>query len=417
MSGGSRPSPASAHPMHALGVALVVAAAASLHACRATSDFHLHGPPASVAVFPRDTSITEGGSFTLRTTVLDAQGDALRDEPPTFTSTDTTVLVVSTGGVVTGVGGGSAAIRVAAGNAVNGALVSVADTTIIAELTLLPQPFDVGIGPLGAYVTTLTAVVPLDLATLTLGQAAAGVSGTPVHVVFDSAGDRAYVSNEALLGVSVVDVVANAQVDTIHTNNVAVPLGVIGGALFVGTTSDFLFRIDLATKLATDSTPLRGTAYHLLVDPPDATVFATTWDPYDGTTGDVLVVNGVTMAVVRSIHVGGNPEAMVLSPDRQMVYVANASVPYLVGIAVASGAATDTIRLFAPAFGLAISSDGARLYAGLADSGRVEVIDRATRTRVRLIAVGGTPREVRYDAAHARVLVANEGGWLDVLRP
>jgi len=315
------------------------------------------------------------------------------------------------------VGGGSAAIRVAAGNAVNGALVSVADTTIIAELTLLPQPFDVGIGPLGAYVTTLTAVVPLDLATLTLGQAAAGVSGTPVHVVFDSAGDRAYVSNEALLGVSVVDVVANAQVDTIHTNNVAVPLGVIGGALFVGTTSDFLFRIDLATKLATDSTPLRGTAYHLLVDPPDATVFATTWDPYDGTTGDVLVVNGVTMAVVRSIHVGGNPEAMVLSPDRQMVYVANASVPYLVGIAVASGAATDTIRLFAPAFGLAISSDGARLYAGLADSGRVEVIDRATRTRVRLIAVGGTPREVRYDAAHARVLVANEGGWLDVLRP
>jgi len=403
--------------MHALGVALVAAAATPLPGCRATSDFQLHAPPASVAVFPRDTSITEGRSFTLRTTVLDAQGDTLRGEPPIFTSTDTTVLVVSSGGTVTGVGSGYAAIRVAAGNAVNGAGVSVADTTIIAHLTLLPQPFDVGVGPLGAYVTTLTAVVPLDLATLTLGQPAAGVSGTPVDVVFNAAGNLAYVSNEGLLAISVVAVATNALVDTIHTNNATVPLGVIGGALFVGATSNFLFRIDLATKLATDSTPLRGTAYHLLVDASDTTVFATTWNPYDGTTGDVVVLNGGTMAVLRSIHVGGNPEAMALSPDGQMVYVANASVPYLVGISVASGAATDTIPLFCPAFGLAIAPDGARLYAGLADSGRVEVVDRATRTRVRLVGVGGTPREVRYDAAHARVLVANEGGWVDVLKP
>jgi YVTN family beta-propeller protein len=404
-------------PLRSLAVASAVAAAALLAACRATTDFRLFRPARTVVVSPADTVIAEGRTFRLRAAALDDQGDTVTEVVPTFRSADTTVLRVTAGGMVTGVGAGGGVIVAEAGGLVGSAYVLVTDSTILAHLLIPVQPFDIGIGPRTAYVTTLTGVVPLDLGTLTVGPPAAGNFYVAVEVAFDAAGDLAYVSNETATHVEVVSTATNAQVDTIGTNGGSIPLGVMGGALFVGTTSNFLFRFDLATRRATDSIALRGTAYHLLVDPADTTVFVTAWDLYDATTGDVLVVNGSTLAVIRSVHVGGHPQAMALAPDRQTLYVADETVPYLLGIAVATGTVAETIPLDSPAFGLAISSDGARLYAGLASGGRVEVIDRATRARVRVVTVGGIPREVRYDAAHRHVLVANEAGWVDVIAP
>jgi hypothetical protein len=35
---------------------------------------------------------------------------------------------------------------------------------------------------------------------------------------------------------------------------------------------------------------------------------------------------------------------------------------------------------------------------------------------IETLSVGGTPRELSYDAASGTILVPNEGGWVDILR-
>ncbi|HXY70016.1 MAG TPA: Ig-like domain-containing protein [Gemmatimonadales bacterium] len=402
-------------PLAAAGAAF--AAAALLARCRGPGDFVLYRPPSSVSVSPADTSIVEGTSFQLHATVLDARGDSVPAGVRTFRSGDTAVLRVTANGLVTGVGAGQSVVTVDAENLEASARVTVGDSGNLARVGVWGQPYDIAIGRGTAYVTALWgAVFPIDLGTLVVGPAAHGPFWTPVAVAFDSAGLLAYVSNGDAAHVAVVDPAANAQVDSIITSGGSMSVGVLGGALFVGTTSGFVFRIDLATHRTTDSIAVPGVAYHLLEDRAGGVVFAAAYQGGLASGGTIVEADGDSLTPIRSIIVGGQPQAMALSPDRQKLYVANWTEPYLVGISLPLGAATDTIPLDAPAIGLAISADGTRLYAGL-PAGAVEVIDRATGARVRSVALGGQPREVRYDAARARVLVTNVGGWVDVLKP
>ena len=381
------------------------------------------GPPANVVVSPRDTSIVQGRTFQLRVAIADSLDETIPGVAPTFSSTDTTILRVSPSGVVTGAYGGDAfvdaIVQSGASRIVIGTHVTVADTTLLAHVVVGGQPFDIGIGPVSAYVTNLIGVVRLDLATLTSGARVTGTFSTPTEVTFSAAGDVAYVSNEYGRQISVVNTAANMVVDSIRTTLGPIPLTVSGTIMFAATSANYLYRIDLTTNRATASIGLPGTANHLLVRPSDTTVYVAVWRPYGQDTGKVLVVDGRTMQVTKILLVGGHPQAMVLSPDLQTMYLANDAAPYLYVIALSLGTVTDAIPLVSPAFGLAISPDGARLYVGLANpvAGKIQVIDRATRTVVRWNSVAGTPREIRYDAAHQHVLVANEGGWVDVFAP
>jgi len=46
----------------------------------------------------------------------------------------------------------------------------------------------------------------------------------------------------------------------------------------------------------------------------------------------------------------------------------------------------------------------------------VQVVDRANRRVVETIATGGAPRLMVADATRGLVVVANEAGWVDLLR-
>ncbi|HXY19845.1 MAG TPA: YncE family protein [Gemmatimonadales bacterium] len=408
-----RPPRGRAGPLLALGAA--AAAAALLGGCRGPNDFVLYRPPKSVSLSPSDTTIVEGQSFRLRAATLDSLGDTVTEVPPVLRNTDTTVLRLSSDGVVTGVGVGVGSVTADAEAVEARALVTVTDSALVARRAVPGEPYDIAIGASTAYVAALEDLVPLSLDSLTVGPAAQGSLGAPVEVEFDTTGRKAYVGNGQGPHVAIVDPGANAEVDSINTGAATVPVCVLGGALFAGTTAGFVIRIDLASKQTTDSIAVPGIAYHLLADRADGLVFAAAWDAYSGV-GDVVEADAGTLAPVRTVQLVGRPEAMVLSPDRQTLYVANDAATSLVGVSLATGAVTQTIPLASPAFGLAISPDGTRLYASQLD-GTVVALDRATGAVVRHVIVGGNPREVRYDAAHARVLAANEDGWVDVLKP
>ena len=102
---------------------------------------------------------------------------------------------------------------------------------------------------------------------------------------------------------------------------------------------------------------------------------------------------------------------MALSANAAELYVANEVSNVLHIITLSSGAITN-VPLSSGGEGIALGSDG-KLYIGEVFAGFIEVVNPVTRTVVRTINVGGTPREVAADAARNQVLVANEAGWVD----
>ncbi|MEO5816257.1 MAG: hypothetical protein ABIT20_13355 [Gemmatimonadaceae bacterium] len=71
---------------------------------------------------------------------------------------------------------------------------------------------------------------------------------------------------------------------------------------------------------------------------------------------------------------------------------------------------------FGSPFGLAISPDDLQIYVAATNPGRVIVLDRATRSVVRVVNVGGVPRRVTFTFDGLMALIANEGGWVDVIK-
>ena len=67
-------------------------------------------------------------------------------------------------------------------------------------------------------------------------------------------------------------------------------------------------------------------------------------------------------------------------------------------------------------FGLALSPDLKVLVGTRPGSGEVVLIDRVTRQLLNTVATGGTPRRVAMDLLGSIAAVANESGWVDLIR-
>jgi DNA-binding beta-propeller fold protein YncE len=65
---------------------------------------------------------------------------------------------------------------------------------------------------------------------------------------------------------------------------------------------------------------------------------------------------------------------------------------------------------------LALSPDEAVLYASLLFDGRVVEIDRERLCLTRSLPTGGKPRRIAFDRTGRSALIANEAGWIDLVR-
>ncbi|MCY4573137.1 MAG: Ig-like domain-containing protein [Gemmatimonadetes bacterium] len=113
------------------GPALIVLAL--IAACDGGTD-----PPvaASLRVAPSSVELAAvGATQQLTASVLDGDGQAIADAPVTWASNDNAVATVSTGGLVTAVGNGSAAITATSGNASGGAGVRVSQVLVLFEVS------------------------------------------------------------------------------------------------------------------------------------------------------------------------------------------------------------------------------------------------------------------------------------------
>jgi DNA-binding beta-propeller fold protein YncE len=131
--------------------------------------------------------------------------------------------------------------------------------------------------------------------------------------------------------------------------------------------------------------------------------------------GVVIEVDASTLDTVRRFDVGGVAQQPVVSSDGQTLYVANES-GWLDVTHLPSGRRTATGDFGTPAFGVALSPDERYVFVSLMNAGRVVVLQRQGLVERAAIATGGRPRHMVADPRGDAVVVANEAGWVDLLR-
>ena len=127
------------------------------------------------------------------------------------------------------------------------------------------------------------------------------------------------------------------------------------------------------------------------------------------------LLDGVETPEQRGPILGGVVQDVVVSPDGQTLYAAN-EAGWLDVIHLPSGRCTATVELGTPALGVGLSADASHLFVGLLDAGRVLVLQRQGLVERASVAVGGRPRLIATHPDGDAVLVANEAGWVDLLR-
>ena len=282
------------------------------------------------------------------------------------------------------------------------------------RLLVAGNPFDVAIAADGtAYLTRVhaAAVECLELAPFRLtGSIATG--SAPTAVVLSSSSRVAYVTNQFTEEVAVIDLSRLRQSGTIPVRGH--PLGAVlspdGRKLYVVTNLDRLCTISLDARRVVASVPVPQVCTGLAVHPSGRWVYVSTWR-----VGLILEVDTQTFEIARRFTVGGVAQDVVVSADGLTLYAAN-EAGWLDAIHLPTGRPLAQVQFGTAALSLTVSPDAAVIYVGLLFAGRVVQIDRPTLRVLGSLGTGGKPRRIAFDAAGRTALIANEAGWVDLVR-
>jgi DNA-binding beta-propeller fold protein YncE len=238
------------------------------------------------------------------------------------------------------------------------------------------------------------------------------VSPVPTRIVTNWRYPWAYVTSQFGEAVCVVDLERRQQIGLIHVpgHSMGAVMAPDGSRLYVTTNQDRLVAVSPLQRIALSSGPIPLGIPQVTVHPSGRWVFASNWRA-----GTVVEVDGRTLETTRRFEVGGIAQDVIVSADGQYLYVANES-GWLDVIHLPSGRRAARVNFGTAAFGLALSADQAYVFVGLLDAGRVIVLKRQGLIERASIRTGGRPRLIAVHPKGDLVLVANEHGWVDLLR-
>ena len=287
--------------------------------------------------------------------------------------------------------------------------------SIVATTPLSARPFGAAI----AREKGIVMVTQLDAGTVSSGllpsstlPVAIGVGFIPTNVRFSLDEKTAFVTNQFDDNIGIIDVASGSQVST-----VSVPMSTFNVAycrsnkrVYVTGPGTSVYVINPATPLLTDSIATSAVTNGITTDAKCTRIYVS-----DESNGRVLEINPATNVIVRTFPTGGAPKDLAVSPAGKRLYVAD-ETGFLQVWNIPDGLPVVSVPLTAGAFGLAISPDGAQVYAGMPFGGGVAVLSTATNTIVNTIPTGGRPRKIAFDATGATAIVANEAGWVDYVQ-
>jgi len=286
---------------------------------------------------------------------------------------------------------------------------------LAARLGIGGYPFDVAIGPDGAaWLTRLHAAVldRLQLQPLaSTGVIRVGIA--PTRVMLAPSGDRAWVTNQFTKDVAVVDLVRRRR-----TGSIAMEGDPLGAALspdartlYVTTNLDRLCACTLTDNggRILRSAPLPQACTELAMHPAGNRLYVPTWKA-----GSILEVDARSLAVMHRYEVGGQPLGVAISSDGLRLYCGNEH-GWIDLVHLPTGKIVR--RTFeTPVDEVALTPDQAVVYASLRMAGRLALVDAHTLSCVGTLETGGLPRHIAFDGLGSVAIVANESGWVDLVR-
>ncbi|MEP7326776.1 MAG: hypothetical protein ABI836_12565 [Gemmatimonadota bacterium] len=273
-------------------------------------------------------------------------------------------------------------------------------------------PFGIATSGSGlVYVTKLLGVAvghdTLPLAGPITAQFSVGDTPTDIEVVPREL--KAFVTNQGSGSLGVIDAGANIQSTTVPLGDspFRVLSARVGNETYVSLAGGKIIILNSTTNAKLDSVVVDGAPNGMTLGPPGSD------DLYVSSTasGRVLKIHLSARTVVDSFVVGGVPQELVLSPDGLSLFVANEMLG-LQQIDLFTGAVSPAIPM--PAFGMALTPDGAQLF--VVGGSTVTVVDMVTLTAAPGINVGGNARRVAFAWGGRLALISNEGGWVSVIQ-
>jgi len=286
---------------------------------------------------------------------------------------------------------------------------------LAARLAITGYPFDVAIAPDGsAWVTRLHAAMleRLQLQPLaSTGVIRVGIA--PTRVIVAPSGERAWVTNQFTKDVAVVDLAWRRRIGSIAMEGD--PLGAVlspdARTLYVTTNLDRLCVCALTDNggRIVRSTGLPQACTELAIHPAGNRLYVPTWKA-----GHILELDARSLSVAHRYDVGGQPLGVALSTDGLRLYCGNEH-GWLDLVHLPTGKivrrAFDT-----PVDEVALTPDQSVVYASLRTAGRIAMVDANTLACVGTLEPGGLPRHIAFDRAGSVAIVANEAGWVDLVR-
>jgi len=220
------------------------------------------------------------------------------------------------------------------------------------------------------------------------------------------------VTNQFAEEVALIDLSRLQQTGTIPVRGH--PLGAVlspdGRKLYVVTNLDRLCAISIDAGRVVASIPVAQVCTGLAVHPSGRWVYVSTWK-----VGLILELDTRTLQITRRFTVGGVVQDVVVSADGLMLYAAN-EAGWLDAIHLPTGRQLAKVQFGTAALSLAVSPDEAVIYVGLLFAGRVVQLDRPTLRVFGSLDTGGKPRRIAFDATGRTAVIANEAGWVDLVR-
>lgn len=216
----------------------------------------------------------------------------------------------------------------------------------------------------------------------------ADTTGRATGVAVSPDGERLYVVNGWSGSIAVVNPRTGAVVDRMHTQVQLAQAAMRpdGERLYV-TAAGSVAVVEPQTFRLVAAIRVGGQPQGLAVSPDGRVLYVA--NAQDGT---VSVVDTETASQVRTIKVGGLPQQVAISPDGAFLYVSGmrlgAQTPgTLTVINTAKSEVVGSIPVGKGAGSVAVTPDGATVYVALPKERAVAVIDAATRTVRRTLAI------------------------------
>ncbi len=225
----------------------------------------------------------------------------------------------------------------------------------------------------------------------TTAPVVATVTVTPQATSGGGGGNFAYVPNFSSANVSVINLTTNTVVATIPVGSL--PYGVVfspdGSKVYITNMgSGTISVINTATNTVSATIPGLGTNPGGIVITPDGSKL---YVGHDFGSDFVSVVNTITNTVTTTIPVGTLPLGMAISSNGARVYAANLLSNTVSVIDVATNSIIATIPVGSQPWGMDFSPDGSKLYVGNQGGSTVMIISTATNTVTNTIPAGNAP--------------------------